>query len=183
LRDLVTEIEPSAKLLAQLDADLQAPGTSRAHRTVRSRRTALAGLLQAAGAVVAAVVLLFGSAATLSFAVVQGSGGTIAVTLGDIEGVAGANHTLHQLGINNNVDVVPVESNCPTRLTLTYTGIAAHHPTTVHLTPSNIAAGTTIAVAARQITGGEIEFGVGSVTGPAPKCAAPAAPSAGVGIP
>lgn len=79
------------------------PGSPGARRGLRARLTRprlVAGAAAGAGAVIAAVVLMFGAVASSpAFAVTRNHNGTITVRVIRVSGIAGANHTLARMGV------------------------------------------------------------------------------------
>ncbi len=180
LHALVSDIEPSPRLIERIDSEIREPRPTRLMWLPRRlRRPILVVSVPTMAAIAAAIIVLGGSEASPSFAVARGTDGAVLVTVHDLQGVAGANAKLQELGIDN-VAVVPIRADCHTRVDLTYTGIGTQHETTIRVTPSAIPPNTTVLLAAAPLSSGGVELALGRVTGPAPPCVAPG--QSGLGI-
>lgn len=175
LRAVRTPIEPTMAFQARLDREFAAVRAGRA--ATRRRRWAFSVSLPVLSAAAAAVVLFVVSGPEPAFAVTRGTNGTVTITLNDIAGVSGANTKLRDLGVNDVV-VVPITTDCTTRVAMSYIGIRSPGASTVTVTPGDAPTGTTIVLAAEQTSQGQIEEAIGRVSGPAPTCVAPASASA-----
>lgn len=177
----VSDIEPTDRLRDWVKTELRSQPTAQAQPKRWRRRWALAILTPTTAAAAAMVALILGSQAPPSFAVVRTPGGSVRVTLNDIQGVSGANTKLLQLGVKD-IKVVPVKAGCKSRLQLLFTGIGPHQGgAEISIKPQQIPAHTTDVLAARQLPSGDIALGVGRTHGRAPTCVAPV--KSGVGIP
>lgn len=181
LRTLVSDVEPTDRLKAWVATELRSrpPETTRPKRS--RRRWALAILTPTSAAVAAAIALIVGTQAAPSFAVVRTPGGSVHITLNDIQGVSGANAKLRHLGVST-IAVVPVKAGCKSHLQLMFTGIGPHQgAASISIDPKQIPAQMIDVLAAKQLSSGDIALGIGRVRGAAPSCVAPA--KSGVGIP
>lgn len=162
LRAHVRHIQPSRNLIDRVEQIGAAPGPTR----LSSRRRLLAAIpIPIAAAIAAVIIALGGSEVTPSFAVIAKPGGEVFVTIHDLSGVAGANAELRRLGVP--AVVVPMTTNCRSRVALTYLGVRTQ---SVRLSPSTVPPHTTILLAARQIASNKVEMAFGSVTGTPPTC-------------
>ena len=178
LQARLRNIEPSPELRHSVDRI----GQSRIDRIRRAvgrmvRRRLLAVVPIPVAAVIAALIfLLGGSTVTPSFAVVTGPGDAVLVTINDLSGVAGANARLRQLHVP--AVVVPMTTNCPNRVSLTYLGVRNQ---SVRLTRRPLSHGTMILLAARQTGPNKVEMAFGRIIGKPPACVS--ANGSGPGLP
>jgi hypothetical protein len=169
------------ELMHDHGAELSAPRA--AHRTRRVARPMWlsGGVLAAAGATAAGLVM-FGSGAAPAFAVTQNRDGTATIALSDVSGVAGANQKLHSLG--DNVVIVPVEPGCEPVSSLprvpglqgrTMGGSSGTVGGQITVNVTGIPAGD-IAVVAYQQSGRSVQMSVTITSPPAPSCVSMPAP-------
>jgi antitoxin Phd len=170
LHELVTDLNPSQALQEEVLGMGRRPARDRTQLSHRPR--ALAATFAAAlVAVVVAIVTLGQSTVTPSFAVTLEPNHSVRVTLYELSGAAGANARLKALGVP--AVIVPIRSNCTSRVALSYIGISEKPAPMIHLIPSEIPAGTTIVLAAKRIGPNHVEMGLGRVSGTPPACVKP----------
>jgi hypothetical protein len=170
------------------------PRPAPARRRVRRPVWLAAGAAGTAGAVAAAVMALGSAPALAAYSVTQ-RGGTVTVAVNRAGGVAGANATLHKIGVR--VVVVPVRPGCPPIGSLPHPRAAPHSPVSVlagvsatghrivkvrvgsakvRLGQGGIPAGATMILAFSGGQGNSLGEG-GLITGPVPRCVSlPSAP-------
>jgi hypothetical protein len=172
LRELVRDIEPSPELIDSVNRHIRGSrATGRSKLSRRLRTQLIAVVVPALAAVITVLILLSGSTVTSSFAVTRTPGGAILVTIREIAGVTGANTRLRDLGVP--VTIVPITTDCSSRLDLTYMAIGTEPETTIRIIPAEIPADTTVVLGAEQLSTGKIEMAIGRVTGGPPSCVAP----------
>jgi hypothetical protein len=175
------------ELMTEHGAGLPAQRAANRTRTVARPVWLSGGVLAAAGATAAGLVMVGGGGAQ-AFAVTQNSNGTATIAVHDMSAIAGANAKLHALG--DNVVIVPVKAGCPSMSTLpgvphvagqevTSSGsVSKDGQITVNVT--GIPAGD-IAVVAIQQTGNMTEMASQITTPPGPACVSMPTPPPGGG--
>jgi len=187
LQVLVRDVEPSVALWNWVNA--QTPDdrpTTRSHLPMHlpaGRRVLAIAVLLIAMVVATGVIILARSSVTPSYAVTLNAGGAVEITMRDVAAVADANAELRALGVHSIV-IVPMTDACSSKVSVTYIagggGSDGKSPPTVRLVPKGIPHGTTVIVAAQQLTPNTVEEALGRVVGPPPPCVAVG--SSGVGL-
>jgi hypothetical protein len=149
LRTLVEDLEPSAALIARIDAMTEAPPRRWRLRSPGSLRRKL---------------LI--AAPSSAFAVL--GNGDVRVTIDQLIGVSAANQQLSQLNIHNMI-VVPMTDSC-SNTDMTYMAARLDPPPHITLTPTTVNADSTIVLAAKQIAPSEVEMAIGHFSGQIPTC-------------
>jgi hypothetical protein len=170
LRRLVKDLEPSAELIARVDAMTEAPPRRWRLRSLGSlRRKLLVAIPAPVVAAVVAVVVLFGGSATVpagAFAVLANGG--VRVTISQLMGVAAANRQLSKLHIRNMI-VVPMTPSC-SNTNMSYMATELHPAPRITLKPTTVRASWTIVLAAKRIAPNVVEMAIGHFTGRIPTC-------------
>lgn len=170
LRVMLSDIEPSPGLRNWVRTELRSTPVEPKAKRRRSGRKILAIFTPSAAAVAVVIALVLGTDAAATFAVVRLPGGMVRITLGQIQGVKGANAKLRELGIRSIV-VIPVRPGCKSHLQIGYIGIGQHrNSAAISIAPAGIPAGQTDVIAAKQVSPQILELGVTRIHGPAPPC-------------
>lgn len=104
----------------------------------------------------------------------QGSDGSVALTIHDFSGVKGANARLRELGVRRLV-VVPMTHGCPFHIEVSY---ARGRQSTVSVQPAQVSSGTVLLVTVEQLSGGNVKLATAQITGVAPPCVSATQPVA-----
>ena len=175
------------ELVREHHAEHAHPGRASTGGLARRRRLAGASMGLAAVGTAAALALTAGTAAP-AFAVTSNPNGTVTVTINQIAGIAGANAKLAALGVRARA--VPIVQGCtaallripkvlpngpppPTTVSAPQSGL----PQSMTFEPSEIPAGDTLVLAAKQLVNGPangIQMLDAIVRGSAPACVAQA---------
>jgi hypothetical protein len=173
-RMLVSDIEPSRGLLERIDSEIGADVAARQRggcRTLsrRLRRRLLVAVPVPIAAVVATVIVLAGTAAAPSYAVIETPTASVRVSIDDLIGVTKANARLRAAGVDSVV-VVPMSATCTTHVDLSRIGTREHPAPKIRVVPSPLPANTTVVLGAEQLGPIKIEIAFGRVTGQVPSC-------------
>lgn len=187
LRALTAELEPSASLLAAIEAIGQGAGATRAERlhrrlTHQRRRFLIAVPLPLIGVFTGASMLFTGATVgpTAAFALL--GNGSVRVSIEQLIGVRAANAQLRHLGVSSIV-VVPMTAACQLHPSVTYLIPARLHPAPkITLTPHTIAPGATVVLAAAKLGHNLVQMVAGRFRRDhIPRCVSLFAPPPGVG--
>ena len=155
----VEDVQPSAELMAAVDAipSAHTPARRRVLERLKRRRLALALPLPVA-ALAATAVIVFGAAdvsTSPAGAIRVLPNGELRIMLNQLTDVAAANAELHRHRVHNIV-VIPMTASCPDHdWTYTATYLKPEAPVTM-LSPREIAPGYTVVLAAKNVGGGVV---------------------------
>jgi hypothetical protein len=170
LQALLSDISPSPELLSAITCEDLVRKKGRRRRSRWTRPPLLAAVTLTIAAAAAAIVLTLSAGSPApAYAVIANPDGSVTVTIKDLTGVRGANAKLSTLGVR--AMVVPMTAGCPNHLAVSYLGVAEKPAPTIKLIPHQIAAGSTVILAAEQNGPNKVEMALGKVTGqPPPPC-------------
>jgi hypothetical protein len=170
LHTLVADLEPSAALMARVDAIPTAPRPRSWRRWLRRRRIAFAVPVPAA-LVGAAAVLAFGAGgASVATPVTVLPGGAVRVTDVELFKVAATNALFRKIHVRNYV-VVPLTSSCR-NWDMSYTAGPEFRGEALRIYPRKLATGWTVVLGIHRLHNGDIEEAFGRFkTGHVATCA------------
>ena len=185
LHTLVADVNPSAALLAAIDAIPETEGRRRfgalrqRFAVLRRRRLSLVLPVPVAGAAVAIVALLSASnpAPSVGGAVKQLANGEVQVSIQELMNPPVANAIFRRVHLNDIV-VVPLTPSCPNR-NMTYTA-GEMKPSPIMFFTRNGARGWKVVVGAKRIAKNWAEDAVGRFRGHIPTCASSRGTGAGM---
>ncbi|MGO9899827.1 MAG: hypothetical protein ACLP0J_09065 [Solirubrobacteraceae bacterium] len=167
------------ELVREHQAEHAHPGRAATGGLVRYRRLAGASL----GLAAAATLALTAGTAAPAFAVTSNPNGTVTVTINEIAGIAGANAQLAALGVRARA--VQIVQGCAAGPLISQKVLGgatdgsggSSLPTSITIEPSEIPAGDTLVLAAKQFANGAangVQMFDAIVQGAAPACVAQA---------
>jgi hypothetical protein len=168
LHALVADLDPSAGLMARIDAIPTAPQPRRWRTWLRRRRIAFAVPVPAGLAAAAAVYALSGGASVANPITVLPNG-AVRVTYAELPNIAATNAMLRRRHATKFV-IVPLTPSC--RIwDVSYHAGTAGPQVAIRLSPHQVAAHTTVAIGTRRLANGDVETAFGRFqTGHVPTC-------------
>jgi hypothetical protein len=161
MRALTDRLNPSARLIEQVQAIGASPRSRLSRWLSLPRRRVMIAIPVPALAVIATVVVLFsGSTAAPISAITLLDNGNIRVTIGQLMGVKSANAELQKLGIHKMV-VVPMSASCPLHPSMSYFAGSLIPAPKITLTPETVSSAWTIVIAAEKIGPNKVENAIG----------------------